>query len=117
MVVETTATVLQEHAGLGCIDYTPWVNLLETRQQVLPRLWGKRCDCLRKVMRLDGKHGELLVTAPITASMTGDLRWVALANGLPEGVNACHQAPVLLVGVRHKPLLLWTLSELFSLIR
>src|SRR5712691_3426805 len=30
MVVETTATVLQEHAGLGGIDYTPWVNLLET---------------------------------------------------------------------------------------
>jgi len=56
MIVETTATVLQEHTGLGCINHTPWINLLETRQQVLPRLRGKRCDCLRKVMRLDGKQ-------------------------------------------------------------
>jgi hypothetical protein len=69
------------------------------------------------VIRLDGKHGKLLVTAPITTSMTGDLRWVALENDLPEGVNACHQALVLLVGVRHKPPLLWTFSALFNLIK
>src|SRR5215471_13722524 len=56
-------------------------------------------------MRLDGKHRKLLVTAPVTARMAGDLRWVLLADGLPKGVNACHQALVLLVGVRHRLLL------------
>ena len=34
---------------------------------------------------------------------------VTLADGLPKGVNAHHQALVLLVGVRHRPPLLSTL--------
>src|SRR5215813_13422733 len=103
MLVKTTAAVLQEHTGRGCIDDTPRVILLETSQQALPRLWRQRSDCLCEVMRLDGKDRELLITAPITASMTGDLRWVTLPNGLPKGVNACLQALVLLVGVGHRP--------------
>jgi hypothetical protein len=115
MVVEATAAMLQEHAGQGCIDHTPRVSLLETSQQVLPRLWGKCSDRLHKVVCFDGKHRKLLVTAPVTTSMTGDLRWVTLANGLPKGVNACHQALVLLVGVRHRAPLLCTLCQFFDL--
>jgi hypothetical protein len=101
MLIEATAAVLQEHTRRGCIDDVPRVILLETSQQALPRLWRQRRDCLCEVMRLNGKYRELLVTAPVTASMTGDLRWVTLPNGLPEGVNACLQALVLLVGVGH----------------
>ena len=67
MLVEATAAVLQEYTGRGCIDDTPWVILLETSQQALPRLWRQRSDCWREVMRLDGKDRELLVTAPVTA--------------------------------------------------
>jgi len=101
MVVEAAAAMLQEHTGQGRIDQTPRVSLLESHQQVLPYLWGKCCHSLGEVMRLDGKHRQLLVTAPVTARMAGDLRWVTLADGLPKGVNARHQALVLLVGVRH----------------
>src|SRR5712691_4140048 len=103
MLIEATAAVLQEHTGRGCIDDTPRVILLETRQQALLRLWRQLSDCLREVMRLDGKDRELLVTAPVTASMTGDLRWVTLPNGLPKGVNAGLQALVVFVGVGHRP--------------
>src|SRR5262249_26031031 len=46
MVVEAAAAMLQEHTGRRRLDYTPWVVLLEPRQQVLPCLWGKRRDCL-----------------------------------------------------------------------
>src|SRR5262249_26487200 len=52
MLVKTTAAVLQEHTGRGCIDDTPRVILLETSQQALPRLWRQRSDCLHEVMRL-----------------------------------------------------------------
>jgi hypothetical protein len=55
------------------------------------------------MMCFDGKYRELLVTAPITASMTGNLRWVTLANGLPKGVHTRLQALVLLIGAGHKP--------------
>src|SRR5215510_4923986 len=101
--IEATAAVLQEHTGRGGIDDAPRVILLETSQQALPRLWRQGSDCLREVMRLNGKYRELLVAAPVTASMTGDLRWVTLRNGLPEGVNTLLQALVLLVGVGHRP--------------
>src|SRR6516162_3605634 len=38
MLVETTASVLQEHTGRRCVDDVPRVILLETCQQALPRL-------------------------------------------------------------------------------
>src|SRR4030095_8831611 len=87
MLIEATAALLQEHTGRGGINEAPWVILLKTSQQALPRLWRQRHDCLREMMCFDGKYRELLVTAPITASMTGNLRWVTLANGLPKGVH------------------------------
>ena len=37
ILVETTAAVLQEHTGRCGIDDAPWVILLETCQQALPR--------------------------------------------------------------------------------
>jgi hypothetical protein len=103
MLIEATAAVLQEHTGRGCLDDAPWVILLKTSQQALPCLWRQRHDCLREMLRLDGKYRELLVTAPVTASMTGDLRWVTLPDGLPKGVNARLQVLILLVGVGHRP--------------
>jgi hypothetical protein len=54
------------------------------------------------MMRLDGKYRELLVTAPVTASVTGELRWVTLANGLSKGIHTPLQALILLVGVGHR---------------
>src|SRR5437867_5312417 len=42
MLVQATAAILQEHTGCGGIDDVPWVILLETRQQALPRLWRQR---------------------------------------------------------------------------
>jgi hypothetical protein len=102
MLIEAAAAMLQEHAGGRRIDDPPWVSLLETRQQVLPCLWSKPSHRLREMMRLDRKYRELLVAAPITASMTGDLRWVTLLNGLPKGVHARHQTLVVLVGMRHR---------------
>src|SRR5207249_959741 len=102
MLVQATAAVLQEHTGCGGIDDAPWVILLETRQQALPRLWSQRHNCLRQVMCLDRKYRELLIAAPVTASMTGDLRWITLTNGLPKSINACLQELVLFVGIRHR---------------
>jgi hypothetical protein len=101
MLIEATAAVLQEHTGRGCIDDAPRVILPETSQQALLRLWRQRSDRLRQVMHLHRKYRKLLVTAPVTASMTGDLRWVTLTNGLPKDVHARLQALVLLVGVSH----------------
>src|SRR5262245_52486979 len=98
MVIEAAAAMLQEHTGPGWIDQTPRVSLLQPRQQMLTYVWGKCCHSLGEVMRLDGKHRKLLVTAPVTARMAGDLCWVTLADGLPKGINARHQALVLLVG-------------------
>src|SRR5919202_6532213 len=65
MAVEATAAVLQEHAGRGRIDHAPRVSLPEARQQALPCLQGQCCHSLCEVMRLDGKHRQLLVTAPV----------------------------------------------------
>src|SRR5437016_14668288 len=59
MLVEATAAVLQEYTGHGCIDNTPWVILLETSQQALPRLWRQRRDCLREVISLVGNYREV----------------------------------------------------------
>src|SRR5262249_26851354 len=88
MLIEATAAVLQEHTGRGGINDAPWVTRRETTPRALRRLWRQCDDRQREMMRLDGKYRELLVTAPVTASMTGDLRWVTLPNGLPKGVNA-----------------------------
>src|SRR5437867_3751180 len=101
MVVEAAAAMLQQHTRRGRLDYTPGVMLLEPRQQVLPGLWGKRRDRLRQMMSLDRKDRKLLVTAPVTACMAGDLGGITLAHSLPKGVNARHQALILLVGIRH----------------
>jgi hypothetical protein len=97
--VEATAAVLQKHTGRCGIDEAPWVMLLQTGQQALSRLWCQRGDCLCEVMRLNRKYRELLVTAPIAAGMTGDLRWVALRDGLPKVVNACLQTLVLFISM------------------
>src|SRR5262245_8376792 len=64
------------------------------------------------MMGLDGKDRKLLVAASITASLTGDLRWIALTNRLPKGINARHQALVLLVGVGHRRRLLMAFASL-----
>jgi hypothetical protein len=95
--------VLQEHTGWGCINDAPRVILPETSHQTLLRLWCERSDRLREVMRLHGKYRKLLVTAPVTTSMTGELCWVTLTNALTKGVHTRLQVLVLLVGVGHKP--------------
>jgi hypothetical protein len=102
MLVEATTAVLQEHTGRCSVNEAPWVMLLETGQQALPRLWCQRSDCLGEVMRLDRKYRELLITAPVAAGMTGELCWVTLGNGLPKGVNARLQVLVLLVSICHR---------------
>jgi hypothetical protein len=112
MRIEATATVLQEHTGRGCVNDPPRVSRLETSQQVLPHLWSEINDCLREMMGLNGKDRKLLVAASVTASLTGDLRWVALTNSLPKGINARHQALVLFVGVGHRRRLLMAFASL-----
>jgi hypothetical protein len=49
------------------------------------------------MIRFNWEDGEVLITAPITTSMTGYLPWILLANGLPKGLYPCHEVLVLLV--------------------
>jgi hypothetical protein len=49
------------------------------------------------MMRFNWEDGEVLITAPITTSMTGYLPRILLANGLPKGLYPCHEVLVLLV--------------------
>jgi hypothetical protein len=67
---------------------------------MLARLWLQGADRLGQMIRFNWEDGKVLITAPITTSMTGYLPWILLANGLPKGLYPCHEVLVLLVDLK-----------------
>jgi hypothetical protein len=73
---------------------------MQPLQEKLACPWLQGAHRLGQMVRFDREDGEVLITASITTSMTGHLPGILLANGLPKGLDPCHEVLVLLVDLK-----------------